>query len=93
MKVTTQKFMKFFVWLLVFVVVAPFIFIGGNIALDIRAGGAFNKVTLGSSERPMEVLMGKPSRKRACGENLAWRDEGTILGKNDGRCLTESRYE
>jgi hypothetical protein len=74
----------------VFAVVAPFVLIGGNVALDMRAGRSFEKVTTGSSEQSVEALMGKPNKKRACGEDLWWDD---YLGKNDGRCKTESRYE
>lgn len=37
--------------------------------------------------------MGRPDVVRTCGKNLWWGDDSQYRGLNDGRCVTEERYE
>ena len=37
--------------------------------------------------------LGKPDVTRPCGKNLLWDGDGDYLGRNDGVCVTEDRYE
>jgi hypothetical protein len=60
---------------------------------DARAGRKFEEVQQGASRQQVIALLGQPTRIRACGENLWWGDDANYRGKNDGRCVTEERYE
>lgn len=64
-----------------------------NSILDHRAGRAFEQVQMGSTRQQVEAALGKPSTVRPCGQNLWWGNDGDYRGKNDGRCVTEARYE
>ncbi|BBL71565.1 hypothetical protein [Methylogaea oryzae] len=61
--------------------------------LDSRAGKEFAEVKMGASTQDVIALLGKPDVVRPCGENLWWGGDGDYRGKNDGRCVTEVRYE
>jgi hypothetical protein len=64
-----------------------------NSYLDSRAGQAFQKIEMGASETEVIKLLGRPDVERKCGENLWWGGDYDFRGKNDGRCVTEVRYE
>jgi hypothetical protein len=64
-----------------------------SMTLDKRAGAAFAKVSMGASTEEVVALLGKPDVSRPCGEHLWWGGDGDYRGKNDGRCVTEVRYE
>lgn len=70
------------------VICAPSI---ANYALDARAGHKFEQIRAGDSEAAVILQMGRPDSTRHCGDNLWW-GEANYLGKNDGRCVTESSY-
>lgn len=60
---------------------------------DRRAGAAFARVEMGAPESTVVALLGEPDLERPCGENLWWGGDGDYRGRNDGRCVTEARYE
>jgi hypothetical protein len=64
-----------------------------NDQLDKRTGRSFQRIQLGATEMAVVALMGKPDTVRPCGDNLWWGGDADYLGKNDGRCVTEARYE
>jgi hypothetical protein len=85
---------------LVVAIAVPLIFVALGVSafvvnslLDERAGRAFAKIEMGSSRQAVIALLGEPDRVRACGNNLWWGGDGDYRGKNDGRCVTEVRYE
>ena len=62
-------------------------------ALDARARRQFEAVQMNAKAQDVEAAMGRPDRSRPCGENPWWGGDGDYRGKNDGRCVTEVRYE
>jgi hypothetical protein len=64
-----------------------------NDQLDRRAGRSFQRIQMGAAEKAVVALMGKPETVRPCGNNLWWGGDADFRGKNDGRCVTEVRYE
>jgi hypothetical protein len=64
-----------------------------NSFFDNRAGVAFQSIEMAAPESAVVSLLGKPDVERPCGENLWWGGDGDYRGKNDGRCVTEVRYE
>jgi hypothetical protein len=95
-----RKFVRVLHRALALTIAAPVIIIalclvafGINSFLDHRAGRAFAKVKMGSSKLSVVELLGQPDRVRACGPNLWWGGDDDYRGKNDGRCVTEVRYE
>ena len=76
---------------LLFVLLSAAFFV--NWYFDSRAGIAFQKIEMGASEADVIKLLGKPDVERKCGENLWWGGDYDFRGKNDGRCVTEVRYE
>jgi hypothetical protein len=49
-----------------------------------------------AENEPREAVvrtLGKPDVIRKCGPNLWWGDDTKYKGINDGRCVTEERYE
>lgn len=62
-------------------------------ALDSRAGHRFARIQPNETVRDVEASMGRPDVSRPCGANLWWGGDGDYRGKNDGRCVTEVRYE
>jgi hypothetical protein len=84
----------------VFIVIVPLalVFIGLlafgiNSFLDDNAGDAFHQIQMGDPESKVVSLLGEPDVERACGENLWWGGDEAYRGKNDGRCVSEVRYE
>ena len=75
------------------VLAVPVIVFFINSFLDRRAGHAFEQVQMGATRQQVVALLGNPSVVRTCGENLWWGGDGDYRGKNDGRCVTEVRYE
>jgi len=67
-----------------------FIFYG---ILDARAGQKFEEIRWEESEASVNSFMGEPDKVLRCGDNLWWGDNGHYLGRNDGSCVTEVRYE
>ncbi len=61
--------------------------------LDARAGRLFGRIQLNARSRDVESMMGRPDVSRPCGQSLWWGGDGDYRGKNDGRCVTEVRYE
>jgi hypothetical protein len=64
-----------------------------NQFFDGRAGEAFQRIEMNAPESSVVALLGKLDVERPCGENLWWGGDGDYRGKNDGRCVTEVRYE
>lgn len=64
-----------------------------NQSFDNRAGDAFQRIKMNAPESSVIALLGKPDVERPCGDNLWWGGDGDYRGKNDGRCVTEVRYE
>lgn len=62
-------------------------------ARDARAGHQFDRLRLDQGRPQVEALMGTPDVSRPCGESLWWGGDGDYRGRNDGRCVTEVRYE
>ena len=66
---------------------------GINSILDARTGHAFAKIERGATRQAVISQLGKPDVTRPCGKNLWWGGDGDYLGRNDGVCVTEDRYE
>jgi hypothetical protein len=66
---------------------------GINSILDARTGHAFAKIERGATRQAVISQLGKPDVTRPCGKNLWWGGDGDCLGRNDGVCVTEDRYE
>lgn len=64
-----------------------------NSFFDSHAGHEFEKVQMGMSRQQVVALLGERRVVRDCGENLWWGNDANYRGKNDGRCVTEERYE
>jgi hypothetical protein len=62
-------------------------------ALDSRTGKQFARIQMNEAKQDVEAVMGRPDVSRPCGQNLWWGGDGDYRGKNDGRCVTEVRYE
>ncbi|WP_332854429.1 hypothetical protein [Duganella sp. S19_KUP01_CR8] len=60
---------------------------------DGRDGKIFDRIELGATRADVIAMMGKADVSRPCGDNLWWGDDSSYRGKNDGRCVTEERYE
>lgn len=54
---------------------------------------AFYAVAENASRAAVVAAMGSPDVIRTCGKNLWWGDDSQYRGPNDGRCVTEERYE
>jgi hypothetical protein len=67
--------------------------LAGNRFLDARAGRAFERIQPDDSEAAVVALLGEPDVERPCGDNLWWGGDYDYRGRNDGRCVTEVRYE
>ena len=61
------------------------------LVLDPRDGRKFERIRMNASRQEVESVMGAPSDWNVCGRSLWWA--GKYLGENDGRCVTETRYE
>jgi hypothetical protein len=48
---------------------------------------------MGATQQQVVILLGVPDAVRTCGDSLWWGDDTTYRGRNDGRCVTEARYE
>jgi hypothetical protein len=64
-----------------------------NATIDSRGSVAFERVEMGAPESAVVGLLGTPTVERPCGENLWWGGDSDYRGKNDGRCVSEIRYE
>ncbi len=64
-----------------------------NSYFDNDAGQAFSKIEMNAPESTVISLMGTPDNEKPCGENLWWGGDYDYRGKNDGRCVSEVRYE
>jgi hypothetical protein len=84
---------RIFLFVVLIIIALPVIAFLVNSFLDRRAGNAFEKVQMGMRRPQVVVLLGEPSVTRGCGENLWWGNDGSYRGKNDGRCVSEERYE
>jgi hypothetical protein len=61
--------------------------------LEDRASHAFEQVNIGATQQQVVALLGVPDAVRACGDSLWWGDDTKHRGENDGRCVTEARYD
>lgn len=68
---------------------SPFI---ANYALVERVDHKFEQIQKDDSQGTVISLVGEPDSMGRCGENLWW-GEGNLIGKNDGRCVTQARYK
>ena len=64
-----------------------------NALIDGRTGREFDEIKMGATEKSVVLLLGTPSQVRPCGEHLWWGSDADYRGKNDGRCVSEARYE
>lgn len=76
--------------LLVAAVVASWFGYSASVAGEERS---FEAIREGEARQSVVSALGRPSQVRACGENLWWGNDANYRGKNDGRCVTEERYE
>lgn len=53
----------------------------------------FKAITEGDSRSLVVAALGTPDLVRPCGDSLWWGGDAQYRGKNDGRCVTEERYE
>jgi len=60
-------------------------------ALDAKAGRQFDRVQMNAKSQDVEAMMGTPDVTRPGGKYIWWGNE--YRGENDGRCVTEVRYE
>jgi hypothetical protein len=58
-----------------------------------RVDQRFQAIAPNATKAEVVGLLGVPDQVRGCGENLWWGDDTKYQGPNDGRCLTEERYE
>ncbi|WP_338523614.1 outer membrane protein assembly factor BamE [Pseudomonas batumici] len=75
------------------VLVVPIIGFCISSFLEPNPDQAFEQVQMGATQQQVVALLGTPSVVRACGETLWWGSDADYRGKNDGRCVTEERYE
>lgn len=54
---------------------------------------AFYAVAEHAPRAAVVAALGRPDVVRACGKNLWWGGDSQYRGPNDGRCVTEERYE
>jgi hypothetical protein len=54
---------------------------------------AFYAIAESAPRAAVVSALGQPDVVRACGNNLWWGDDSQYRGVNDGRCVTEERYE
>ena len=54
---------------------------------------AFYAVSENAPRAAVVAALGRPDVVRACGKTLWWGDDSQYRGPNDGRCVTEERYE
>ena len=66
---------------------------GVNSIFDARTGHAFAKIERGATRQAVVSQLGKPDITRPCGNNLWWGGDANYLGRNDGVCVSEDRYE
>jgi hypothetical protein len=72
------------------VALAAFLVYSGVVERETRH---FEAIQEGSSRPSVIAALGNPSRVRPCGVHLWWGHDGNYRGKNDGRCVTEERYD
>lgn len=53
----------------------------------------FYAVSENAPRAAVVATLGRPDVVRAFGKNLWWGDDSQHRGPNDGRCVTEERYE
>ena len=78
----------------------PFIVVGLAIAFWVCSTASaalqeksFEAIKENDSRASVVSALGKPDSVRECGSNLWWGNDSQYLGPNDGRCVTEERYE
>lgn len=54
---------------------------------------AFESIAENAPRAAVIASLGVPDVVRPCGGNLWWGGDGQYRGANDGRCVTEERYE
>jgi hypothetical protein len=64
-----------------------------NSYLEDRASHAFEQVNMCATQQQVVALLGVQDAVRAFGEILWWGNDTKYRGENDGRCVTEARYE
>ena len=64
-----------------------------NSYLESSANHAFEQMLTGTTQQHVADLLGLPNSVRICGDSLWWGDDTIYRGKNDVRCVTETRYE
>ncbi|MDQ0073360.1 hypothetical protein J2W34_005168 [Variovorax boronicumulans] len=64
-----------------------------NAFLDRQSGRGFDEIAMGATEQSVVSVLGTPSKVRPCGEFLYWGGDADYRGRNDGRCVSEARYE
>ncbi|WP_152528885.1 hypothetical protein [Rhodoferax saidenbachensis] len=62
-------------------------------ARSVYQENAFYAIPERASRASVVTTLGTPDVVRKCGENLWWGDDTKYRGPNDGRCVTEERYE
>lgn len=54
---------------------------------------SFDAIAENASRASVVSALGIPDSVRECGPNLWWGGDAQYRGPNDGRCVTEERYE
>lgn len=86
--------------ILLIALLLPFLAAGGvalwwmeGAALAKEQEKAFDAIVENSPRDAVIATLGQPDSVRPCGENLWWGGDPQYRGPNDGRCVTEERYE
>jgi hypothetical protein len=87
----SQRTQKFLIRVPAVIVAVGLLLLAFSWLLDKREEYAFQKIALHAPESIVIALMGAPLKITACGEDLWWGENH--LGKNDGSCVQEERYE
>jgi hypothetical protein len=64
-----------------------------NAFLDGRRGRGFDEIEMGATRQSVVLALGMPTQVRPCGAHLWWGGDADYKGRNDGRCVSEARYE
>lgn len=62
-------------------------------AYSVFQENSFYAIPEKASRASVVSKLGNPDVVRKCGDNLWWGDDTKYRGPNDGRCVTEERYE
>ena len=93
MKLTPSRFVILLLGLPLLAVGTAVCAVAVSFAMSGHFSGMFEQIKAGATRDQVVVALGEPSKIRACGENLWWGNDAHFLGRNEGQCKTEDRYE